>query len=217
MKKPSTKMQPAKTKATEPDQELDQVMAATSIDQIQASNAYHPAMRAFAGGQTFTKEISGELDMFASISVLVEQIKEVKSGNLGCAEATLTAQANTLDLIFNSLAKKAAKAGTLNHYETFLRLALKAQSQCRTTYETLAEIKSPRPMAFIKQQNIGMNQQVNNGTAPRAHEKSINLSNELLESQHGERLDTGTTGTTIGTDKELETLGAINRSKDARR
>jgi|RhiMethySRZTD1v2_1073278.scaffolds.fasta_scaffold441204_2 hypothetical protein len=143
MKKPSTKMQPAETMATQPDQQLDQLMAETSIDQIQASNSSHPAMRAFAGGQTFTKEISGEVDMLASISVLVEQIKEVKSGNLDCAEATLTAQANTLDLIFNSLAKKAAKSSTLNHYETFLRLALKAQSQCRTRYETLAELKSP--------------------------------------------------------------------------
>ena len=143
MKKPSTKMQPAETMATQPDQQLDQLMAETSIDQIQASNSSHPAMGAFAGGQTFTKEISGEVDMLASISVLVEQIKEVKSGNLDCAEATLTAQANTLDLIFNSLAKKAAKSSTLNHYETFLRLALKAQSQCRTRYETLAELKSP--------------------------------------------------------------------------
>lgn len=36
-----------------------------------------------------------------------------------------------------------------------------------------------------------------NDAPPHAHEKTINPSNELLEVQHGERLDTGTTGTTM--------------------
>jgi mRNA-degrading endonuclease RelE of RelBE toxin-antitoxin system len=44
--------------------------------------------------------------------------------------------------------------------ETYLRLALKAQSQCRATLETLAEIKNPRP--YI-QNNRAEYQQVNNG------------------------------------------------------
>jgi len=57
-----------------------------------------------------------------------------------------------------------------------------------------------------------VNQQVNNDAPPRAHEKSLNSSNELLEAPNGERVDTRTTGTTIGTDKELETVGAIDRS-----
>ena len=43
----------------------------------------------------------------------------------------------------------------------------KRQAQCRATLEALAEIKNPRPVAFVKQANIsGGHQQVNNGMQP---------------------------------------------------
>jgi hypothetical protein len=49
-----------------------------------------------------------------------------------------------------------------------MRLALKAQSQCRATIETLAEIKNPQPVAFVQQADVAHGpQQINNGpTAP---------------------------------------------------
>jgi hypothetical protein len=198
------------------DAELEQKIASMSDEEVHAMNAYNPIMRAVTSGQTFNKNITGtDLDIFASVTTLGKQIKEVKDGDLSCAEMTLAAQANTLDLIFNSLVCRAANSEQITQFEAFMRLALKAQSQCRTTYEALAEIKNPKPMSFIKQQNIGLNQQVNNDAAPCANEKSINPSNELLENQNGEWLDTRTTGTTIGADKELETVGAINRGQDA--
>lgn len=103
----------------------------------------------------------------------------------------------------------------MSHFDTYMRIALKAQSQCRTTYEALAEIKNPRHMAFIKQQNIGVNQQENNDAAPRAHEKFINSSNELLEAPNGKRVDTRAAGATIGTDKELEAVETLSGGKDA--
>lgn len=210
LKKPNTN-----SAITETKQELEQQVASMSDEQVLASNAYSPLVRAIASGQGFTKNIiDTEVDIFASISILAKQIENVKAGDLSCAEATLAAQANTLDLIFNSLARKAANSKLLNHFEAYMRLALKAQSQCRTTYETLAEIKNPKPMSFIKQQNIGLNQQVNNDLAHSKNEELINSSNELLEVQNGERLDTRATGTTIGTDQELETVAAINRCQD---
>jgi hypothetical protein len=48
----------------------------------------------------------------------------------------------------------------------------KPQAQCRATIEALAEIKNPRPVAFVKQANIAQGpQQVNNriesGADPR--------------------------------------------------
>jgi hypothetical protein len=191
-------------------------IANMSDEQVLAMNAYNPVARAVASGQRFTKSITGvETDIFASIPILAKQVEAVKDGDLSCAEATLAAQANTLDLMFNSLVCKAANSQLMSHFETYMRLALKAQSQCRTTYEALAEIRNPRSMAFIKQQNIGMNQQVNNDATPCAHEKSINPSNELLEEQDGERLDTRTTGTAVKTDQELETVEAINRGQDS--
>jgi hypothetical protein len=79
----------------------------------------------------------------------------------------LSAQAHTLDAMFNTLAQKASKAmssGNVPSTEAYLRMALKAQSQCRTTLEAPAEIKAPRAVAFIRQANIAEKQQVNNGT-----------------------------------------------------
>ena len=50
----------------------------------------------------------------------------------------------------------------LDATDRYMRLALKAQAQCRATVETLAEIKNP-PTLFARQANIAHGpQQVNN-------------------------------------------------------
>jgi hypothetical protein len=64
-----------------------------------------------------------------------------------------------------------------------MRLALKAQAQCRATIETLATMKNP-PLVIAKQANISAgHQQVNNGAPSRA-EVSSNQPNELFEHSH---------------------------------
>jgi hypothetical protein len=52
----------------------------------------------------------------------------------------------------------------MKHADRALGLAFKAQNQCRVTAETLAKIKNPVSATFIKQANMGYNQQVNNNT-----------------------------------------------------
>jgi hypothetical protein len=132
----------------------------------------------------------------------------------------LMTQAHTLDAIFNELARRAASnmGEYMNAMERYLRLALKAQSQCRATLETLATIKNP-PVIYAKQANIANGpQQVNNGTPPaHAGGKTAIEPNKLLEHEHGQRLDTETTGAAIGADKGLETVGAIDRAEVGRR
>ncbi len=69
---------------------------------------------------------------------------------------------NTLDSIFNSLVQRAINSEYLDHLDRYLKLALRAQSQCRATWETLAAIKNP-PIVYAKQANIAQgHQQVNN-------------------------------------------------------
>lgn len=124
------------------------------------------------------------------------------------AEAMLLAQAHTLDSLFNNLARRAQNQQYLNQFETNLRLALKAQSQCKATLETLAAIKNP-PVVIAKQANISNgHQQINNGVPATRTEKTKSTQNELLaEAQHGsETLDTRTTRTTIDKDKAMATL-----------
>ena len=104
----------------------------------------------------------------------------------------------------------------LEAFEAYLKLALRAQSQCRATLETLAEIKHPRSVAFVEQANIAHgHQQVNN--APTRADEIENSQSKLLEQTDGERLDTGTTSTAGGADTPMEAVGAINRAKNRRR
>ncbi len=160
------------------------------------------------------------LDLSGLVEGLAEQVEAVRGGNLARGEDMLISQAHTLDAIFNSCATQATKVKVLNQYDTYLRLALKAQSQCRTTWETLAEIKNPRSVAFVRQANVTTGpQQVNNGPLPeqgsRARE-TVNEPSKVLEATNGERLDQGAAGAAGRTDTLLETVGTIHRTKDNR-
>lgn len=183
-----------------------------------ARSVTSPTVRGAVTAQAFSKAF-GETDLQSLVNELGKQCLSVRDGNLARAESLLTTQAHTLDAIFNELARRAAlnMGEYLNATERYLRLALKAQSQCRATLETLATIKNP-PVIYAKQANIANGpQQVNNGTPTSpAREKTSIEPNELLEHQHGQRLDTRTTGAAIGADTELETVGAIDRAEVAR-
>ncbi|TMU81482.1 hypothetical protein FGA82_07395 [Pseudomonas fluorescens] len=99
-----------------------------------------------------------------------------------------------------------------------MRLALKAQNQARATLQTLGELKAPKQIAFVKQANIGNQVQVNNGVQekPARTRKTKKAQNELLEVEHGERLDTRATGTAGGADPAMATMGAKQRTKQRR-
>jgi hypothetical protein len=108
----------------------------------------------------------------------------------------------------------------LDAADKYMRLALKAQSQCRTTVEALGELKNLQPVAFIKQANIGKAVQVNNGTAcgqtsaMRAR-KSKNEHNELLEGTPHQPLDTRAPSSTGRADPVMVTAGKTHRAEDS--
>lgn len=150
---------------------------------------------------------------------LALQDKALKHGDLTNAERMLMAQASTLDVIFNRLAQRAAvnmDAQHLSAAETLLRLAFKAQSQCRAALETLSLIKNPRPVSFVQQANIANGpQQVNNGPQPpasRARETEI-PPNEQLEQSHV-RVDTRATQAAIRTHSAMEAVGEVYGATD---
>jgi hypothetical protein len=141
----------------------------------------------------------------------------------------LIAQAHTLDAMFNRLIVRATmnQGEYLDAADRYYRLALRAQSLCRATIETLAAVKNPPNLAFVKQANIGQAVQVNNGPkpsnaelldqyAPHARENQ-NAPNKLLEVTDGERLDVGAATPARRADSELEAVGAIDGTKDASR
>lgn len=146
---------------------------------------------------------------------LSRQTTAVNKGDMARVEDMLLAQAHTLDGLFASLTTKAFKAQHLDVLEQYLRLALKAQNQARATLQTLAELKSPKQLAFVQQANIGNQIQVNNGdTALRTRtRKNKKTPSKLLDSEHFDQLKTSAPSSAIGAKLPTMPRGEKERAK----
>ena len=132
-----------------------------------------PTIQSAVGIQAWGK-FAGEVDLAKLLDDLRTRVEKVQGGDMRPVEAMLFGQAVTLETIFTSLSRRAASNDGLKQFQVNLTLALKAQAQCRATLEALAEIKNPRPVAFVKQANISNGpQQVNNGMQPAQHAASV--------------------------------------------
>ncbi len=182
-----------------------------------------PSVNAAVVMTTYQGNIVGKDVDFAELTEgLRETFSKSKEGDLSRLEQMLIGQATALQSIFTSLARRAHSQEGLRQFESFLALALKAQSQSRATIQAVVELKYPRQVAFVKQANISHGpQQVNNGgdnrsntrTLAHAEEKQINQ-NKLLEDQNHERthLDTGATTAAGRSNPALEAVGAVHRA-----
>jgi hypothetical protein len=172
-------------------------------------------------------EVSSGIGDMLDVPTLLEHLradaKAVQEGSLAQAEAMLANQAVALQSLFARLAERGMGCDTAPAFEANMRYALRAQSQCRATLETLALIKQG-PAVYARQANIAHGpQQVNNGASAevrpgtRAGRKAESQHPELLRTGNGERLDTGTAGTAGRGNPPLEAVGAVNRAEDAGR
>ena len=102
-----------------------------------------------SGGCAHTLKLYSNTNDTIDLTDLAEEMhkagQEVNAGNMARAERLLMAQFLTLDTLFNNLAQRAKGQETFRGVEVLTRLALKAQSQARTTAETLAVMKNPMP------------------------------------------------------------------------
>ena len=169
------------------------------------------------GEQTF-----GELSLTDTVAALADSAKRIDDGSLSSLVAMLSSQASALNTIFGELNRRAAMnlGAYPDAFERYMRLALRAQGQCRATLETLAAIKNP-PLVYARQANInnGGQQQVNNAAgraAPAPATKTISDPNGLLEASSGTWLDVGTTGSTVRGDPQMAPMGSVNRPEDRR-
>ena len=157
---------------------------------------------------------SMDLHVTHCAEALRDEVAKVQGGDLSQVDAMLIGQAKVLSSVFHVLlARAGANIGEhLGATETYMRLALKAQSQCRTTLETLVESKQPRSVAFVRQANIaGGHQQVNNGGAREETFPPNELQGDFNV------VDTGTQAARIGADAPAATVAEINRASHRRR
>lgn len=163
-----------------------------TVAQASSKALAKPNLAAAMVTHAFGKSMMGQADVTTMLTSVASSADAVVGGDLSAAEAMLCSQAIALNTIFGDLAVRA----NLNRsdyplaFDRYMKVALKAQAQCRATLETLATIKNP-PVVYARQANVTSGpQQVNNYCADNAHapargQKNPDTPDELLEGQSG--------------------------------
>ena len=148
------------------------------------------------------KGLDEHLDIPQLMAVLKaesERLSEGKSEDIG---PMLANQALALQSLFSRLTERALSQSHMSNIEAFLRLALRAQSQCRATLETLSSLNKA-PTVFAQQANVATNQQINYAQ------------NQLLGGDDELRQDTRAPGAEKAVNPEMEALGEVDRAEDS--
>ena len=124
-----------------PDDDPGEVIARAMLGQ----NIRHGHVAAIFSGHM----MSGSGDTLALMDcakIVQQRATDAIGGDLSFASAMLASQAITLDAMFSEMARRAAlnMSEYLGATESYGRLALKAQSNCRATLEALAKLHQPR-------------------------------------------------------------------------
>jgi hypothetical protein len=165
-------------------------------------------------GTAQPKHLADEIDVPGLLATLRDQAEAVSSGNLSRVEAMLTNQADALQALFVALVERSLRQEYVAYIEPYMRLALKAQSQCRATLQTLAEVKNP-PVVYASQANVTSGpQQINNGVDLSRVRENVNARNQLLGAADELRQDTRASGSAVKDDPPLEAVAEVHRAKD---
>lgn len=165
-------------------------------------------------GMMQPKNLADEIDTPTMLATLRDQAAAVQRGDLAHAEAMLINQASALQAVFVRLSERAMEQAHMPNLEGFMRMALRAQSQCRATLETLAAIKNP-PIVYAKQANFASgHQQVNNGIPTPTQAREIETEQtQLTRGTHELLPDTRTSGEASRANQAMEALGKIDRAE----
>jgi len=165
-------------------------------------------------GAELESVVGESIDVMTMLVTLRDQATAASRGDLRQAEAMLMNQATALQSLFARLAERAMRSDTITPFEANMRMALRAQSQCRATLETLATIKNP-PVVYAKQANISQgHQQVNNcASAPSQARKNENEQTQLSGESNELLPDARASGKASRVDPALEALGEIDGAK----
>lgn len=165
-----------------------------------------------------TSGTHGKLHLMKLVEAMTESANKVKANDMSDVEAMLMSQAMALNGMFADLTNRSVmnrSGGYFDASQAYLKMAFKAQNQCRMTLETLSTIKNP-PVVYAKQANIAHGpQQVNNGGVPSTRTNEIESSpSKLLESSNEQPLDTGAAGKAVRRDSALATVGGVDGTKN---
>jgi hypothetical protein len=141
--KPTDKMQPNDALLVEQSADETGAMA-------MARKMLDPGFRHAVTASSFAGKVLGNSVEHPGLMDYVHHVLKVgdnaEAGDLAIASRLLVSQAITLDSMFTELARRTAlnMGEYINAAESYGRLALKAQSNCRATLEALAKLHQPR-------------------------------------------------------------------------
>jgi hypothetical protein len=97
----------------------------------------------------FANRVFGNRDLLSitnATEVVTEIMKEASDGGKAQSSQMLAAQAHVLDTLFTDMAMRSREnmGEYLDASERYMRLALRAQANCRATLEALAKLHQPR-------------------------------------------------------------------------
>jgi hypothetical protein len=161
-----------------------------------------------------SKPLAEDIDVPGMLAVLRDQAAAANRGDMAHAEAMLMNQATALQSLFVRLTERGMDQSHMPNLEGLMRLALRAQNQCRATLETLSAIKNP-PVIYARQ--------VNQTTGPQQINNSPSQARRL-EDEQSKQARTGallpdcrTSAVDGAAGAALETLGEIDRADNPRR
>ena len=172
------------------------------------------ACRAISASEVKTV-IGEDIDVPSLMEQLRVEAVAVNRGDLSQAEAMLINQATALQSLFARLAERAMSHDQIPGFDANMRMALRSQSQCRATLETLAAIKNP-PIVYAKQANFAAgHQQVNNAMPGPTQAREIeNQQSKLSEVNHELLPDARTSCSECSKVPIAPALGEINRAEN---
>ena len=148
-------------------------------------------------------ELYHDMDVPTLLETLRAHTKAVKDGNADALEASLVGQSEALQALFVRLTELAMQQDRVSNLSALMKLALRAQSQCRSTVETISQIKKP---SVVYQANFTTGtQQINFGQT------------QLSGSTYELRQDTRASGYAFTNDLPMEAVGEFDRTKDGGR
>ena len=112
-----------------------------------AEQAIDPNVTSAAVVAAFWECLDGGIDPQAGYEAMRAHVAQARQNVRASAEATLLGQAAALNAIFADMARRAqAHMGRPGRAaERYLRLAMRAQNQCRATLNVVAELSGQRP------------------------------------------------------------------------
>ena len=173
----------------------------------------------------FWEETGGAaIDPQAAYEAVLDQVQAVREGVLSGPEAMLVGQATALNAIFAEMARRgqAALGRPGIAAERYLRLAVRAQAQCRATVRALSdmanrptkEIEAPRQVTRIERIIVRPREPDGPSGMPRGEAAPADdwAARNMIREAYGEGLDGGTARGLCADDEGAPGVGAFDRA-----